>query len=210
MLKATEDQDRGRSMLLQPTRTVEHWMKNNNPSDIGFMTLLREDLRTHDNQILEPGFWAIALHRFGNWRMSIRLRILRLPFSIFYRIGFRWLEWTCGISITYTTRLGRRVRIWHQNGIVINARAIGDDVHLRHNTTMGVVSRSKVDQLPSVGNRVDIGCQVCVLGPITVGDDTVIGAGSVVIRDIPPRMTAVGVPARIVQCEAGDSTNGRA
>ena len=52
-----------------------------------------------------------------------------------------WVEWTCGISLPYTVRLGRRVRIWHHSGMILHARSIGDDVHIRQNTTFGVVRR---------------------------------------------------------------------
>jgi serine O-acetyltransferase len=103
-----------------------------------------------------------------------------------------------GIDLPYTTKLGRRVRIWHHGGIWLGARAIGDDVHIRHNTTFGLLSRSDVSTKPIIGNRVDIGVGVCILGAVTVGDDCVIGANSVVIRDLPPGSVVIGVPARPV------------
>jgi serine O-acetyltransferase len=88
------------------------------------------------------------------------------------------------------------VRIWHHGGIVLGARAIGDDVHIRHNTTMGILARQALDGKPIVGNRVDVGVGACILGPVTVGDDSVIGANSVVLRDLPPGSVVMGVPAR--------------
>ena len=56
-----------------------------NPPGIGLLALFREDLRTHDNDFMEPGFWAVALHRFGNWRMGIRFKLLRSPMTLLYR-----------------------------------------------------------------------------------------------------------------------------
>lgn len=160
--------------------------------------MLREDLRTHDGQFLEQGFWAVAVHRFGNWRMGIRPKIVRGPFSLLYRFLFKWVEWTCGITLPYTVPLGRRVRIWHHGSMILHAHSIGDDVHIRHNTTFGVAHRGENYRLPTIGNRVDIGCGACILGSITLGDDSTIGANAVVLRDVPNGALAVGVPARIV------------
>jgi serine O-acetyltransferase len=169
---------------------------NENPRGVGLWALLAEDYRTHDRRLLEPGFWAVAIHRFGNARMGIRPKLLRAPFSLLYGLLFTVVNWMWGIDLPYTTRLGRRVRIWHHGGIVLGARAIGDDVHIRHNTTLGILSRSEPAAKPIVGDRVDIGVGACILGAVTVGNDSVIGANSVVIRDLPPRSVVMGVPAR--------------
>ena len=173
--------------------------KNLNPLGIGFLALLREDLRTHDNDFMEPGFWAVALHRFGNWRMGIRPRLLRAPFSVTYRVVARFAELIGGIHLPYTVQLGRRVRIWHHGGIVLHARSIGDDVHIRHNTTFGLAERNRALAIPTIGDRVDIGCGACVLGAVTVGHDSIIGANAVVVTDVPPYSTAVGIPARVIR-----------
>ena len=172
---------------------------NLNPCDIGFFALLFEDLHTFDGNIFDPGFWAIALHRYGNWRMAIRPRFLRMPFSLTHR-SLSWLvELLGGIHLPYTVRLGRRVRIWHHGGIVLHARSIGDDVHIRHNTTFGIASRDRLRAIPTIESRVDIGCGVCVLGHVTIGHDSQIGANAVVVTDIPPYSTAVGVPAHVIK-----------
>ena len=172
---------------------------DNNPSDIGFWALLAEDFRAHDRYLLDPGFWAIATHRFGNWRMRVRPKLLRAPFSIVYRIVYTFIRLFMGIELPYVTLLGRRVRIWHHGGIFIGARSIGDDVQLRHNTTIGVLHRGADEFKPVIGNRVDIGPGVAILGAIEVGDDVVIGANSVVVKDIPAESTVFGVPARPVK-----------
>jgi serine O-acetyltransferase len=158
-----------------------------------------EDSRTHDNDLLEQGFWAVAVHRFGNWRMGIRWKIVRAPFTLLYRFLFKAVEWTCGITLPYTTKLGRRVRIWHHSGMILHARSIGDDVHVRHNTTFGVVRRNHNEEIPIIEDRVDIGCGVCVLGAVRVGHDSVIGANSVVLMDVPPYSVVVGAPARVIK-----------
>src|SRR3954470_19808995 len=172
---------------------------NQNPPGIGFLALLREDLRTHAGKWLEQGFWAVAVHRFGNWRMGVRPRVLRLPFSILYKFLDKWVEWTCGISLPYTVKLGRRVRIWHYGGMILHARSIGDEVHIRQNTTFGIARNDHPYELPVIGDRVYIGCGVAVLGSVTVGHDSVIGANAVVLKDVPPNSVAVGVPAKVVK-----------
>src|SRR5262249_18222593 len=70
--------------------------RNENPPGIGFFALLREDLRTHDGALFEQGFWAVAVHRFGNRRMGFRWKIFRAPLTLLYRMLFKWVEWTCG------------------------------------------------------------------------------------------------------------------
>jgi len=159
---------------------------------------LREDLRTH-GKLLEQGFWAVAVHRFGNWRMGVRPRLLRFPLTLLYRFLYRFVEWACGISLPYTTKLGRRVHIWHHGGMIFQARSIGNDVHLRQNTTLGVVRTEHNMEIPTIEDRADIGCGACILGPVTIGHDAAVGANAVVLQDVPPYGVAVGVPARVVK-----------
>lgn len=182
--------------------------RDQNPPGVGLVELLREDFRTHGRNLLEPGFWAIAIHRFGNARMNVRPKLLRLPLSIAYHAASTGVDWLWGIDLAYAVRLGRRVRIWHHGGIVLNARAIGDDVTIRHNTTFGVARTHQVEDKPIIGNRVDIGVGVCVLGAVTVGDGCHIGANSVVLSDLPPESTAVGAPAHLVH-SGRNNGNGR-
>ena len=178
---------------------LERGDRNNNPSGMGLLALLREDYRTHDGRLAEQGLWAVAVHRFGNWRMGVRPKPLRAPFSIVYRALFLLVEVTTGITLPYTVRVGRRVRIWHHSGIILHARSIGDDTQIRQNTTMGIAVTRRLHAIPTIGARVDIGCGACILGAVTVGDDARIGANAVVLADIPAGATAVGIPARVVR-----------
>ena len=176
---------------------------NQNPPGIGLLALLREDLETHENDPLMQGFWAVAVHRFGNWRMGITPSILRLPFSLLYKILYKIVEWTCGISLAYTVKVGRRVRIWHHGGMILGALSIGDDVHVRQNTTFGVARRGDGRWLkPTIGPRCDIGAGAVIVGGITVGHDSAIGANAVVLKDVPPRSVAVGIPAKVIRTRA--------
>lgn len=181
-----------------PAAAINRGERNTNPADIGFFALLREDLRTHGGNVFEQGFWAVAVHRFGNWRMGLP-KVLRMPCTLVYRFLFRWVQWTCGITLPYTVRLGRRVRIWHHGGMVLHAHSIGDDVHIRQNTTFGIARRDQLHELPVIEDRVEIGCGAAILGSVTIGHDSVIGANAVVLHDVPPHSLAVGVPAKVVK-----------
>jgi serine O-acetyltransferase len=173
---------------------------NLNPVGMSLMELWKEDLRTHEGDLFSQGFWAIALHRFGNWRMDFGSRIIRAPFSLLYKILYKFVEWTCGISLNYTVRVGRRVRIWHHSGMILGARSIGDDVHIRQSTTFGVARRGDHRALkPIIEDRVDIGCGAVIVGAITVGHDSQIGANAVVLKDVPPYSVCVGVPAKVIK-----------
>lgn len=174
--------------------------KNQNPAGLSLFELWREDLVTHDRDIFSQGFWAIALHRFGNWRMDVRPRILRLPFSLLYKILYKFVEWTCGISLNYPVRVGRRVRIWHHSGMILGAISIGDDVHIRQNTTFGVARRGDHRSLkPTIEPRCDIGAGAVIAGPITIGHDSIVGANAVVLKDVPPYSVVVGIPAKVIK-----------
>jgi serine O-acetyltransferase len=169
---------------------------NQNPPEIGFWALVAEDFRTHDRDLFDQGFWAVFVHRFGNWRMS-QPKIVRAPATLIYRILFKLVEILAGISLWYPVRLGRRVRIWHHSGIVISARAIGDDTHIRQNVTIGVRGADSIGALPIIGARVDIGAGAALLGPILVGDGARIGANAVLASDAPAGSSVSVNPARV-------------
>src|SRR5687768_518345 len=174
--------------------------RNQNPIGLSLTELWREDFVTHDRNLFSQGFWAVALHRFGNWRMDVRPRILRLPFSLVYKILYKFVEWTCGISLNYPVKVGRRVRIWHHSGMILGALSIGDDVHIRQNTTFGVARRGDHRSLkPTIEARCDIGAGAVIAGAITIGHDSIIGANAVVLKDVPPYSVAVGIPAKVIK-----------
>ena len=173
--------------------------QNENPRELGLFALLSEDFATYERNPFEPGFWAVAVHRFGNWRMGLRPKLVRAPFTLLYKALALGVDWMWGINLPYTVKLGRRVRIWYHGGIVLGARAIGNDVHIRPNTTMGILTRSDETAKPTIEDRVDIGAGACILGHLTVGHDTIVGANSVVVKDVPPNSTVFGVPARPVK-----------
>jgi serine O-acetyltransferase len=193
-----------------PPAPPAHGSQNQNPPGLGLLALVREDLATHEGALFEQGFWALAVHRFGNWRMSVRPKLLRAPFSLLYKCLYKIVEWTCGISLPYTVRVGRRVRIWHHGGMILHAASIGDDVTIRQNTTFGVARTDHNFELPIIDDRADLGVGVSVLGAVRVGKGAVVGAHAVVLTDIPDRAVAVGIPARVVRTLAGPQASSAA
>lgn len=171
-----------------------------NPPGISFWALVREDLSVHDGDWTVPGFRVLFVHRFGNWRMGVQSIALRAPLSLLYRRMSRRVRNKYGIEVDFSTRVGRRVQIHHQSGIVINGYCeIGDDCIIRHNVTMGIRSLDDMTGAPTLGRGVDVGVGAVILGRITVGDGAHIGANAVVLKDVPAGAVAVGVPARIIE-----------
>jgi serine O-acetyltransferase len=121
----------------------------------------------------------------------------------------RWLahcsRWLTGIEIHPGAMIGRRVFIDHGMGIVVGETAeIGDDCTLYHGVTLGGTSWNKGKRHPTLGRGVVIGAGAKVLGPLLIGDGAKIGSNAVVVRDIPPGATAVGIPARLVTADDRD------
>ena len=173
--------------------------ENGNPTDLGFWALVAEDFRTNENDWGSQGFWALFWHRFGNWRMSVRSKLLRAPLTIIYRFMFKASQWFGGIMLPYTVKVGRRIRIDHFGGMVLVAQAIGDDVIIRQNTTFGISSLDALHARPVIGNRVEIGAGAVIIGAIEIGDDAIIGANAVVTKSVPARAVVAGVPATLMR-----------
>ena len=170
---------------------------------LGFWQQIREDLKVHEGDWTRPGFRAVAVARFGMWRMKIKSKLLRAPLSIFYRSLYRHVRNVYGIELPYTTQLGRRVIIEHQSAIVIHGYSqIGDDCVIRQGVTIGNRYLHRPLEAPKLGNRVNIGAGAKILGNVTIGDDVSIGANAVVLCDVPTGATVVGIPAKIISRHA--------
>jgi serine O-acetyltransferase len=159
---------------------------------------IREDWITYERDLSRAGFWVMLVYRFGRWRYKIKPRLLRLPFSFLYKVLYVFTQMLTGIELPCETKLGRRFRIDHFSGIIISGDAqFGDDIVIRNGVTVGLKNTGTRGS-PIIGNRVDIGSGAKILGPIKIGDDVIIGANAVVLKDIPANSLAVGVPARII------------
>lgn len=162
---------------------------------------LREDLQAaaeHDpaarsmaeNFLVYSGLHAIWVHRLTHrmWQVPA----LRFPARLLSQLA-RWLT---GVEIHPGAIVGRRFFIDHGMGVVIGETVeIGDDVRLYQGVTLGGRSLAKTKRHPTLGDRVTVGAGAKVLGPVTIGSDSAIGANAVVIKDAPPESIITGVPA---------------
>ncbi|MBA3034798.1 MAG: serine O-acetyltransferase [Gammaproteobacteria bacterium] len=140
-----------------------------------------------------PGFHALTLHRLAHWLWGHRLRWLA-------RLTSHVTRFITGIEIHPGATIGRRVFIDHGMGVVIGETAeIRDECTLYHGVTLGGTSWNKGKRHPTLDTGVVIGAGAKILGPITVGEGAKVGSNSVVVRDVPPGATAVGIPARVIQ-----------
>ena len=145
-----------------------------------------------------PGFHALLVHRFAHNLWRARLRWLARLTSHFGRFF-------TGIEIHPGAQIGRRFFIDHGMGVVIGETAeVGNDCTIYHGVTLGGTSWNKGKRHPTLGNGVVLGAGAKVLGPITIGDGARVGSNAVVVKDVPPGATAIGIPARIVEKRAGD------
>ena len=145
--------------------------------------------------LLYPGVHAILYHRLAHWLYQHRLF---LP----ARFVSQWSRFWTGIEIHPGATIGHRLVIDHGMGIVIGETAeIGDDCLLYQVVTLGGTGKDQGKRHPTLGNNVLVGSGARVLGPFKVGDNARIAAGAVVLREVPPGCTAVGVPARIVRVQ---------
>ncbi len=169
---------------------------------MGAATRLREDLeaaRSHDpaargsfeNFFVYSGLHAIWIHRLTHhmWQHPS----LRFP----ARLLSQFARFATGIEIHPGATVGRRFFIDHGMGVVIGETSqIGDDVMIYHGVTLGGRSLAKVKRHPTIGDRVTIGSGAKVLGPITIGAGSAIGANAVVVKDAPEDSILTGIPAR--------------
>lgn len=143
--------------------------------------------------LLYPGFKAIRMHRRAHFYYKHKLMFLA-------RYVSQKAAKKTGIEIHPGATIGRRFVIDHGTGIVIGETAeIGDDVLIYQGVTLGGTGKDTGKRHPTIGNNVMISSGAKVLGPFKIGDNSRVAAGAVVLEEVPPNSTVVGVPARVVR-----------
>lgn len=143
--------------------------------------------------LLYSGFHALIWHKIAHWCYRHRLPFLARFIS---QTG----RFCTGIEIHPGARIGNHLFIDHGMGIVIGETAeIGDNCTIYHGVTLGGTGKDKGKRHPTIGNNVLIGAGAKVLGPFSIGDNSMVGANSVVLKEIPPNTTVAGIPGRIVK-----------
>ncbi|MDO6470719.1 serine O-acetyltransferase [Maribacter sp. 1_MG-2023] len=156
--------------------------------------MIKEDFSSNKNNT--KGLLFIILFRISQFfTKNIILKIIGIPVRILYKI---FVEWILGIEIPDTTTIKGGLKVMHGQGLIVNTNTkIGEYVTLRHNTTIG--NSKPGGKSPIIENNVDIGANCVVIGDIIIGENSIIGAGSVVVKSIPPNSIAVGNPARVLK-----------
>lgn len=178
---------------------------------IGFLARLREDVAAAklrdpaarsglEIAVLYPGLHAIWAHRLWHALWTRRVRFIA-------RAGSQVTRWLTGIEIHPGATIGRRFFIDHGMGVVIGETAeVGDDVMLYHGVTLGGRQREGGKRHPTIEDGVAVGAGAKILGPITIGAGSVVGANAVVTKDAPADSVLVGVPAKPRVRHAGEDT----
>ncbi len=145
-----------------------------------------------------PGFQARQIHRLSN---SLHKNGFKLPARLISHAG----RFVTGIEIHPGAKIGEGLFIDHGMGVVIGETAeIGDNCHLTQGVTLGGTSTKRAKRHPSLGNNVMVGAGAKLIGAILVGDNARIGAGSVVVTNVPSNATVVGVPGHIIAYRDAD------
>lgn len=190
-LMETTDSAAAKNEVTKPIRLWRQWRE-----DIASVFDRDPAARTTFEVLMTyPGVHAIILHRVSHrlWRKGWRFSARFLSYLI------RQLT---NIDIHPGASIGRRFFIDHGAGVVIGETAvIGDDCTLYHGVTLGGTSWNPGKRHPTLGNNVMVGAGAKILGPISLGDYSRVGANSVVIADVPAKQTVVGIPGRVVQGE---------
>ncbi len=162
------------------------------------VTQLRKDYRRHHSSLSAPTVWAVAVYRFGVWGRELQNPIIKTVASKAYGAMFLGIQLATGIVINREAKIGSDFYLIHHGNTKIHPGVIiGEGCAIMHDVTLG--TNMERPGAPRLGNNVFVGAGAKILGPITIGDGARIAANSLVISDVPAGMTAIGVPARLLQ-----------
>jgi serine O-acetyltransferase len=162
---------------------------------------IRNDYRMYPH-LTSPALWVMAVYRFGRWAECVRPGFVRRPLDKVYWILESLVSTLTAVHLPRRVTFGRNFHLIHPMSVIIHPAAVfGDDVGIMHEVTIG--SRGSY-AAPAIGSDVFIGAGAKILGEITIGDHVDIGANAVVLTDVPDHSLAVGVPASIRTCRAGN------
>lgn len=150
--------------------------------------------------LTEQGLWALLEYRIEfAVHHSLLPVVLKFPLRLLLLLWRKLVEMATGISLPCTAQIGPGLHLPHCGMRVVNARAvIGSDCCICQGVTIGISGRGEMRGVPTIGDRVYFGVNAVAVGKISIGDDVLIGANSLVNRDVPPHCTVLGVPAAIV------------
>jgi serine O-acetyltransferase len=153
--------------------------------------------------LTRQGLWALAEYRFSHWvRAQVHIPVVRPLLQTFGFIWHKLVEILTGIDLPSRAAIGKGLYIPHFGEIIIHCDTkIGDYCTLSHGVTIGLAGRGDQLGVPTIGDRVYIAPGAKVVGAISIGNDVAIGANAVVLKDLPPKAVAVGVPAKVISHE---------
>lgn len=147
----------------------------------------------------EPGTIAVLVYRYGRWVQGVRIPVLKQVLNLFYLLAKAFVVLGFGIYIPVRAQIGKGFAIHNFSGIFLCETTVGDNFIVFQNVTIGHL-RGK-PRAPRLGHNVFLAAGAKVLGDLTIGNNVVVGANSLVISDVPDNCTVMGVPARIISRE---------
>jgi len=163
-----------------------------------FDKLRRDCARYPERWFTSTGFWIIAVYRLGMWAHSLPSPFLRIPVWVLYRLArLPFLPFNVSLwAGAGGARIAPGLVLLHPTNVMISRGVeIGEDCLIFHDVTLGT---GPIPGVPKIGRNVDIYVGARVLGGVTIGDESMIGANCVVMRDVPPRSVVLAPAARVI------------
>lgn len=140
-------------------------------------------------------FFNLCFRTCSFFSQNMILKIIGFPFRLLYKFC---IQWVLGIDIPDTTKIGKNFTIFHGQGLVVHKSVIiGNNVTLRHNTTIGNARQNGA--CPIIADNVDVGANSVIIGDIRIGNNAVIAAGSIVVKNVPDFAVVAGNPAKVIK-----------